>query len=211
MSNTSNSTSTCIVLLVLLYASSRFRHLTHAGNLPMLITVCSTKCSSHSALHRSHATATALAASAETFSDRAATSYGSEGQGLESSECGRVWAISGQGRPGCRKRYANRPQAPGGAATGVRAGAAGATCIPPSMLPGRRRLGPRAYRPAPASPRFEWSAAKGYCLLHIKWLDRMAGRQSSRPDLAVTVVWAGVWVIRRPGPASAHSASLPIT
>jgi hypothetical protein len=50
----------------------------------MLITVCSTKCSSCSALHRSHATATALAASAETFSDRAATSYGSERLGFES-------------------------------------------------------------------------------------------------------------------------------
>jgi hypothetical protein len=37
------------------------------------------KCSSHSELCRPHATVTALAASAETFSDRAATSYGSEG------------------------------------------------------------------------------------------------------------------------------------
>jgi hypothetical protein len=34
------------------------------------------KCSSHSALYRPHATATALAASPEAFSDRAATIYG---------------------------------------------------------------------------------------------------------------------------------------
>jgi hypothetical protein len=38
------------------------------------------KCSSHSDLHRPHATVTALAASSETFSDRAATSYGSSGR-----------------------------------------------------------------------------------------------------------------------------------
>ena len=42
------------------------------------------KCSSHSALYRQHATVTALAASPEAFSDRAATSYGSEGSGFES-------------------------------------------------------------------------------------------------------------------------------
>jgi hypothetical protein len=47
-------------------------------------TRAASKCSSHSELHRPHATATALAASAETFSDRAATSYGSEGWGFES-------------------------------------------------------------------------------------------------------------------------------
>ena len=38
------------------------------------------KCSSHSELHRPQTTATALAASAETFNDHAATSYGSKGQ-----------------------------------------------------------------------------------------------------------------------------------
>ena len=37
------------------------------------------KCSSHSELHRPHTTATARATSAETFSDRAATGYGSDG------------------------------------------------------------------------------------------------------------------------------------
>ena len=47
-------------------------------------TRAASKCSSHSELHRPHATATALAVSAETFSDRAATSYGSEGWGFES-------------------------------------------------------------------------------------------------------------------------------
>jgi hypothetical protein len=40
------------------------------------------KCSSHSGPYRPHATVTALAASAETFSDRVATSYGSEGRGV---------------------------------------------------------------------------------------------------------------------------------
>jgi hypothetical protein len=45
---------------------------------------CSMKCSSHSALYPPHATATALATSPETFSDRAATGYGSEGWGFES-------------------------------------------------------------------------------------------------------------------------------
>jgi hypothetical protein len=39
------------------------------------------KCSSHSERRRPHATVTALAASTETFSGRAATSYGSEGWG----------------------------------------------------------------------------------------------------------------------------------
>jgi len=34
------------------------------------------KCSSHGALNRPHATATAFLVSAETFSDRAATDYG---------------------------------------------------------------------------------------------------------------------------------------
>jgi hypothetical protein len=38
------------------------------------------KCSSHGALHRPHATVITLAASAETFNDRAATDYGSGGQ-----------------------------------------------------------------------------------------------------------------------------------
>src|SRR5215469_2751376 len=55
-------------------------------NLQMLITVCSTKCSSQSALHRPYATATALAVSAETFSDHAATSYGSEAHALATSD-----------------------------------------------------------------------------------------------------------------------------
>src|SRR5215472_14210141 len=60
-------------------------------NLQMLITVCSTKCSSHSALHRPHATATALAVSAETFSDRAATRHGPKRWELRTLQARQRW------------------------------------------------------------------------------------------------------------------------
>jgi hypothetical protein len=52
--------------------------------LPWTQTRAALRCSSHNAPCRPHPTATALAASVETFSDRAATSYGSEGWGFES-------------------------------------------------------------------------------------------------------------------------------
>jgi hypothetical protein len=63
---------------------THFRHLTHAGNLQVLITVCSTKCSSQNASCRPQPTAITFPGSAQTFSDRAATDYGSEGWGFES-------------------------------------------------------------------------------------------------------------------------------
>jgi hypothetical protein len=47
----------------------------------MLSTVCSTKCSSHNTPCRPQPTATTFTGSAKTFSDRAATDYGSGGWG----------------------------------------------------------------------------------------------------------------------------------
>ena len=60
------------------------------------IIACSTKMQQpQRALYRSHATATALAVSPEAFSDRAATSYGSEGRGFESLRARHVSADQG--------------------------------------------------------------------------------------------------------------------
>lgn len=83
------------------------------------------------------------------------------GTGLELT----LFCVSGQDRPKGRKSLGSQRRVAGGAVAGGRADAGRATCIPPNVLPGRRRLGPRAYQLAPGSLGFRVVRRRGTCLL----------------------------------------------